>query len=214
MFDTTPVSIFTLIFPIKVHTCWSRSFFRWVRAAAKRRARVVVRSSLIWVLTSLSSLNFFSSLRSFSTLSLSAFRVNLIIMGWGSSAGALRGLGSLWLLLISWGAMGGSTFRISLASWTTAAVASSSVLLMPVTGDSCGDHTAPGHRFGTAAPGYPVSSGQLYCPGRPFATWENAPHHEDCWWSGPDHWWQFSWSGPAFGTPPGHLGPQGSWAWT
>ena len=65
------------------------------------------------------------------TRSLSARLTNLAMMGWGSSAGALRLLGRRWLTLMSLTVSWGSSSSTLLAKDTRASVVSSWVSLMP-----------------------------------------------------------------------------------
>ena len=112
---------------------WARSLCFWSeRAMENNFARMAVRSSFMYNLTSLSSLYTFRFLRILRTRSRSALLTNLTIIGFGSLRGAFRRVGRRWLTLISLSSSGGSTLRISLAMLTTACVVSSWVLETPL----------------------------------------------------------------------------------
>ena len=103
--------IFTL--PLYVHN-WSKYLFLCnFRTAENSLDLAAVRSSFIYVLICLSSLEVFRALRLEMTLYLVALERNLTIIGRGSSCLTLRGFGRRWLTSMSLCTNGGSSSRFS-----------------------------------------------------------------------------------------------------
>ena len=92
----------------------------------------MVRSSFMYIFVPLSLLCFFNFDRSVMTRLLSLRVMNRTITGRGSSSLAFRGFGSRWLMSMSFSSSLGSSWRTSLARFTTAAVVFSWSSLMPV----------------------------------------------------------------------------------
>ena len=86
----------------------------------------------MYICVPLSLLYFFSFDRFVMTHLLSLRVMNRTITGRGSSSLALRGFGSRWLTSMSFSSSWGSSWRTSLARFTTASVVSSRSSLMPV----------------------------------------------------------------------------------
>ena len=86
----------------------------------------------MYICVPLSLLYFFNFDHSVMTRLLSLRVMNRTITGRGSSSLALRGFGSRWLTSMSFSSSLGSSWRTSLARFTTAAVVSSRSSLMPV----------------------------------------------------------------------------------
>ena len=143
----------TLIQPLYVHTCVECLCLNKSLTVEKSLALAVVRSSLIYTLMSLVSLDGLSFFLFEITRYRSAFDRNLPIIGLGSVGLAFLGFLSLWLTSMSLGWRGGSSCRTVLAMSNTAAVVSSFSLSsradsgMPLIRSYCGGHISPGHRW-------------------------------------------------------------------